>query len=322
MRLKLTNKLLKMTVKPVLSVFPSSLLTHFRKTLDIVTPMLPAPIGTEIKPMLFKGFDGESITCLNRQSENVILYLHGGAYVFGSHHTHRQITSRLAQYTGARVVAINYRKAPECPYPAAVNDAVQAYENLLEQGYSPKNITIAGDSAGGNLSLCTLIALRDSGIELPSSAALISPWTDMTCSGLSRITHRKIDPLIPAHRIKDVAHMYAGGISLSDPRLSPLFADLSGLPPILIHVGEKEALLSDSLRLADKLSAHGVKHEIKVWDNAPHVFHLMAQFVPQADDALRHISMFANSKWSEKLAKPKAKVITYDFVSGRLANAH
>ena len=173
-----------------------------------------------------------------------------------------------------------------------MNDALYAYEWLLSQGIAPNDIVIAGDSAGGNLTLVTLLAIRDKQLPLPASGICLSPWGDLTARGNSALYNRALDPMIPTSNIRGASRLYANGIPLEDPRLSPVFADLAGLPPLLIHVGENEVVLSDSTRLAANAVASGVDIDLKIWPNAPHVFQLFAGFVPQANQSLQEIGQY------------------------------
>src|SRR5262245_40357631 len=178
------------------------------------------------------------------QARGVIFYCHGGAYMFGSPKLYRGLAARLAAQTQCDVATIDYRLAPEYTYPAAPDDAIAAYEALLERT-DPESIVIAGDSAGGNLALVTLLRARARGLPLPAAGVLLSPWTDLTGSGASMQSNRKFDPMLPAHRVGDAARLYAGAADLLDPDVSPLFADFSSLPPLAVHVGSTEILLDD-----------------------------------------------------------------------------
>ncbi len=210
---------------------------------------------------------GEWIAAPNAGAERPrIYYLHGGGYVIGSINTHRALIARLSAASGARAFAINYRLAPEHPFPAAVEDAVSAYRWLLEQGVDPATIVIAGDSAGGGLTVATLVALRDAGVPLPAAAVCLSPWTDMEGIGESAKTRKAADPMIDPEGGLAQAQLYLGGADPRTPLAAPLYADLRGLPPMLIHVGDAEVLLDDSTRLAERAKAAGVDVTLEVWD--------------------------------------------------------
>jgi acetyl esterase/lipase len=222
----------------------------------------------------------------------VILYLHGGAYALGSFMIYREMLSRVAAAAQSRCLAINYRLAPEHPFPAALEDAVTAYRWLFDQGTPPGNILIAGDSAGGGLTLAALIHLRDGGDPLPAGGICLSPWTDLTLRGDSVQQKADLDPILSPDSLKKYAGMYANGRPLTEPLISPLYADLRGLPPLLIQVGTDEILLSDAARVAEKARAAGVDVSLSRWEEMFHVFHLIP-FLPETQQALDQISAFA-----------------------------
>lgn len=303
-QLMLVNQLLRATVKPFLHMvsFNPDKIADRRGLLCSLASLIPIPGQYEISPFKLGAFGAEWIDTpqyADTAKGRVLLYLHGGGYVAGSPITHRNITTRLARYARCRVLAINYRKSPQYPFPYALDDAIAAYRWLLAEGYASDRITIAGDSAGGNLTLLTTLAIRDRGMPLPAGIIGISPWTDLSSSGESMFTHRGRDPMIPARRVRHAAKLHANGIPLDSPRLSPVFADLQGLPPLLVHVGGSEVLLSDSVRFVDRALNHGVSAQIKVWQNAPHVFQLFAGIVPQSTQSLREISQFMRQCWGE-----------------------
>lgn len=223
----------------------------------------------------------------------VILYLHGGAYALGSFTIYREMLSRLASAAQSRCLAINYRLAPEHPFPAALEDAVTAYHWLLDQGGAPENILIAGDSAGGGLTLAALIRLREAGAPLPAGGICLSPWTDLALKGDSVQQKADLDPILSPDSLKKYAGMYADGRPLTEPLISPLYADLRGLPPLLIQVGTDEILLNDATRVAEKARASGVDVTLSRWDEMFHVFHLIP-FLPESQQALDQISAFAS----------------------------
>jgi acetyl esterase/lipase len=221
-----------------------------------------------------------------------ILYLHGGAYVICSPTTHRGLTGRVACTARAHVLAIDYRLAPENPFPAALEDALAAWHWLLEQGYAPEHIAIGGDSAGGGLTLATALSLRDNHEPLPAALFLISPWTDLTFSGDSIRARAHRDPLLSDNGDGWLINAYAGGNPLTHPYISPIFADPRGLPPTLIQVGSEEILYDDSSRLEAKMNATGVANHFEVWDGMWHVFQAFAPYVPEANQAINRIGAF------------------------------
>ena len=302
-KMKVINRLLKLSVKPILSLVPINKHTISipRKTIQLMTSFAPKIGSCKITDIVMNGVSAEQVELVKGRAPKfckVLMYLHGGGYLVGSPLTHRNITSRLAHLGDCSVFAIDYRKSPEHKYPAALDDSVVSYQWLLDQGYKPENIVIAGDSAGGNLTLVTTLALRDRGLPLPAGIVCISPWTDMTCSGESYITRKDVEPMIPPHKVKDAANMYIGNVPAHDPRVSPLFADYEGMPPMLIHVGDHEILLHDSINLHIKAKQHGVDSDIKIWKEAPHVFQIFAGLAPQSSQALKEIAWWMKDKWS------------------------
>jgi epsilon-lactone hydrolase len=227
-----------------------------------------------------------------------ILYLHGGGYYFGSPRSHRAIAFGLATRTHARVLSLDYRLAPEHRFPAALDDSLAAYRRLLADGIDAHSIVIAGDSAGGGLALATLLALRDAADPLPAAAVLFSPWTDLTCSGASMRTNENRDPMYHAPVFPRVAAQYLGGADARDPYASPLFGDFEKLPPLLIHVGDTELLLDDATRVATQARAAGVRVELDIWRDVPHIFQIWTPFMPEARDALARAAAFIEAATS------------------------
>jgi acetyl esterase/lipase len=224
-------------------------------------------------------------------SLGVILYLHGGAYALGSINTHREFTARLVSATKMRALSLSYRLAPEHPYPAAVKDATAAYLWLLNQGYDPSKIIIAGDSAGGGLTIATLVTLRETGEPLPAGAICISPWMDLAMTGASIQNKAKADPVLDPDSLGTYAKHYAGDHDLTSPLISPLYADLTGLPPLLIQVGSDEILLDDATRFADNARGAGLDVTLEIWDKMFHVFQIIP-FLPETKNAVRSIAGF------------------------------
>jgi acetyl esterase/lipase len=224
----------------------------------------------------------------------VILYLHGGAFVMGSPATHRRLMSYLARAAGSRALVLDYRLAPENVFPAALEDSLAGYRWLLDRGVPPGNIVIAGDSAGGALTLSTLVALRDAGEPLPAGAICLSPVTDLTRSGASHQSRIADEVLLTPRFCNIVEELYRDGVRASDPMASPLFADLHGLPPLLLHVGTHELLLDDSVRFAAKARAAGVDVTFKIWVGLWHVFHTFVS-LPEARRALDEVGAFARA---------------------------
>ncbi|MGC2527146.1 MAG: alpha/beta hydrolase fold domain-containing protein [Candidatus Acidiferrum sp.] len=248
------------------------------------------PAAARISPAEVGGVPGEWVDVAST-ANSALLFLHGGGYFACSAKTHRPIAVGFAR-EGFHVFSANYRLAPENRFPAAVDDAVAAYRGLLSEGYSPKNIVLSGDSAGGGLALCLLLALRDAGIPLPAGAAVFSPWTDLAATGDSIRTNARRCAMFHGKDIGPSARYYLGDTNPRTPLASPLYADLAGLPPILIHVGANETLRDDSTRLAEKARLAGVRVELKVWPVVPHAWQLAPHKIPEARQSLRESAAF------------------------------
>jgi acetyl esterase/lipase len=229
--------------------------------------------------------------------DKILFYLHGGAYILGSRRTHRQLASHMAREAGVTAVLPEYRLAPEHPFPAALDDAVAVYRALLESGYSPHDIVISGDSAGGGLTMATLLALRHAGDPLPAAAVLLSPFLDVTGSGESVTTRADIDPWFNPQDLPVVARYYCPDENeWRNPLVSPVFANVAGLPPMLIQVGDHEILLSDSTRLAENLEKSGVDVELEVWPDMWHVFQFFVGKMPESRQAIVKIGEYIRAK--------------------------
>jgi len=267
-----------------------------RATFDAVANMFILPDDVVHEPVDVDGTPGEWISTPTAQNGLTLLYLHGGGYVIGSINSHRDLISRLARASGARALAIDYRLAPEHPFPAAVEDATKAYRWLLRQGVRPENTVVAGDSAGGGLTVATLLALRDAGDTLPAAAVCISPWTDLEIKGETMVTKKDVDPMIRPEDAKGGAERYHGNTDPSHPLISPINADLSGLPPMLVQVGTSEVLLSDSTRLAERAKAAGVEVTLEKWEEMIHVWHFFAFMLPEGQQAIERIGEYVRGK--------------------------
>ena len=263
----------------------------YRVARAILRPLpYKVPPTVRITPANVNGIPGEWVESPNSQGV-VLLYLHGGGYFGCSAETHRPITVWFALH-GFRVFASNYRLAPENPFPAAVDDAVAVYRGLLADGHSPQRLVIAGDSAGGGLTLSLMLALHASGTPLPAAAALFSPWTDLAATGESIRTNARRCAMFNGEDIGPSARYYLGNADPRNPLASPFYADLSGLPSLLIHVGADECLRDDSTRVAEKAKAAGVPVELKVWRVVPHAWQLAVQILPEARQSLHETSEF------------------------------
>src|SRR5258706_6521125 len=204
----------------------------------------------------------------------VVLYLHGGGYVFGSILSHRHLVAEIGRASGSRTLAIDYRLSPENPFPAAVDDALASYRFLLEEGFEPRHIALAGDSAGGGLVVSILVAIKEAGLPQPPCGWLISPWGDMEASGETFVSRADADPIGKREIIVNFAQAYLNGADPRSPFPLPIYADLCGIAPLLIHVGASEVLLDDSLKLARTAGAADVSVRLEIWPEMTHIWHV------------------------------------------------
>ena len=227
-----------------------------------------------------------------RLPRRTVLYLHGGAYLFCSPRTHRGITAFLARSVPARVLVPDYRLAPEHPFPAALEDALACYRWLLSREIAAREIVLAGDSAGGGLTLAVLLALKDGGEPLPAAAACLAPWTDLAATGDSVRSNSASDAWVYGEAVALGARLYLGSTPATHPLASPLYGELAGLPPLLIHVSASELLRDDGLRLAERARRAGVPVRLRMWSGLPHVWQGFAPFIPEARESLEEIAAF------------------------------
>jgi len=288
-RARLFGPVSEFLLKPVLAAPPAELRRKLESIAGLITRM---PAGTRVEAITLAGRPAEKLTPKGAVSEQVLYYMHGGAYLGGSPRSHRGMLAWIAKAAGCTVIAIDYRLAPEHPYPAAREDAVAGWKELLAQGIKPENLVIGGDSAGGNLAIVTAIALRDAGLPQPSGLVLLSPWTDLSSSGRSMGSRAERDRLLTVRGIDRAARSFANGVALADPGLSPLFANLDGLPKMLIQVGDDELLLDDSVRFAEAARAAGVTLRLDIRMQLWHVWQAMAGWMPEADQAVDEIGAF------------------------------
>lgn len=261
---------------------------------------------------------GEWVVSERSEDRRVILHLHGGAYLMGSPRTHRGLGAALARVARARVFLPDYRLAPEHLFPAALEDAVASYRWLLEEaGVDPRGIAVSGDSAGGGLGVALLLEARQEGLPLPSCYVGMSPWTDLAGTGESMRERDAMDPWLSAKLVVPAAKGYAGEASLDDPRVSPLYGDLSGLPPMLVHAGTHEILYDDGRRLVERAREAGVQADFGAWDGMWHVFHAFPG-VPESRWALREIGAFIR-RHTEIASAPTGDTPTAGDVDGEAA---
>lgn len=242
------------------------------------------------------GVPSEWVMAPGYDTGRAILYLHGGGYAIGSLNTHRRLAYDISAASAAKVLLIDYRLAPEHPFPAAVDDAASAWRWLLQQGFAANRMAIAGDSAGGGLTIATLVNLRDKKLGLPACAVAISPWVDLEGVGNSMTTRSAQDPMVQKDGLLWMAKMYLNGKDPRTPLAAPLHADLKGLPPTLVQVGTAETLLDDAIRIAEKMHAAGVDARLAIWPNQLHVFPLFAPILSEGRDGCLEIGTFIRSK--------------------------
>jgi acetyl esterase/lipase len=259
---------------------------------------VPLPEDVAAKPGELGGVPVVTVQTPGVDPTLVVLYFHGGAYALGSAADSVGLAADVSRRVGARAVSVDYRLAPEHPFPAAVDDAVAAYRALLDDGVPSSHIAFVGESAGGGLAAATLVALKDTDLPQPASAAVFSPWADLTVSGASATGKADLDPALTPEALRTRAQDYLGERDAAMPLASPVFADLTGLPPLLIQVGSHEILLDDAVRLAARAGQHDVAVELQVWPEVPHVFQGFAALLDDADQALVAAAAFIKRNWA------------------------
>jgi len=267
-----------------------------RASMAAMTANPQLPEGVEFEKTVAAGVPAEWLAMPASDRTKTVLYLHGGGYTLGSIETHRGLGSRIAEASGTRVLMVDYRLAPETPFPGAVDDATAAYGSLLDQGLAPEQIVIGGDSAGGGLTLATLVSLKQQGKPLPGAAFALSPWVDLEGLGESMQTRAAADPMVQKEGLVRMGKLYLADTDPKTPLASPLYADLTGLPPMLIQVGTAETLLDDSIRIAERLRAAGVSVELQQYEDLIHVFQAFAPIVPESLEAIEKVGAFVKSQ--------------------------
>ena len=274
------------------SGFQAPTIVERRQAMDALVTV-ETPPGVTLEPTVVAGRPAEWIDPIGGDHERVLLYLHGGAYCIGSIASHRLLAATLAVASQGRVLLLDYRLAPEHPCPAAVDDATAGYRALLDAGYDPARLAIGGDSAGGGLTLATLVALRDAGDPLPATGVLLSAWTDLTNSSESWTTRAEADPVVDRVGLDMMAAAYLAGRPATDPAASPHFADVRGLPPLLVQVGDAEVLRDDSVAVRDAAVAGGVEVTLDIWDGMVHVFQAFGpDMFPEAGESTAKIGQW------------------------------
>jgi epsilon-lactone hydrolase len=277
---------------------PSNTLTvaERRAQYERAERVFPTPPDVKVEVVTAPDRPAEWLTPPGARTDAVVLYLHGGGYVIGSPRSHRHLAAAIARAAGTRALLLDYRLAPEHPFPAGLEDAVAAYQWLLGSGVVPARIVVAGDSAGGGLTMATLLALRERGLPRPAAAVCISPWVDLTNSAASYATKAAVDPIVTLDSIALLTQAYIGTGDPKQPLVSPLYADLHNLPPLLIQVGSDEVLLDDALGLAERARTAGVDVTIREWPAMIHVWHWFLSMLDEADHAIADIGAFVKAR--------------------------
>jgi epsilon-lactone hydrolase len=278
------------------SAFPvGSSVDEQRRLLREAVSAQPLPADVTVTAAALDGVPTAEITVDEIEPRHVVLYFHGGVYVIGDAFLAADLASQVGRRTQAKVISVDYRLAPEHPYPAAVDDALAAYEALLRNGIAPSDIAFAGESAGGGLAIATLVNARDHGLPLPAAAFVMSPYVDLTLAGASMETKRAVDPLFSRELLQDRVADYTGGQDAALGLISPVFADLSGLPPLIIQAGTHEVLLDDAVRLAQQAATADVEVTLDITSRVPHVFQAYSAILDEGAAALDRAGQFLSA---------------------------
>ena len=280
-------------------------LSERRKRLDALGSRYSLPADVRVEAADANGVAAEWTLTPEAEPARVILFLHGGGYVSGSLDSHRRMVGQAGREARARTLALAHRLAPEHPFPAALEDAIAGYHFLLSQGFDPKRIAVAGESAGGGLAIAMLVSIRDRGVPLPACIWCSSPWVDLELIGGSMTAKAPVDPLIQKPYLMELAAAYLSGTDPRTPLASPIYADLRGLPPLLIQVGSAETLLDDSVRLAGVAGAADVRVTLEVWPDMIHAWHLFYQQLAAGRRALARVGAFIHSNFGRTSARAR-----------------
>jgi acetyl esterase/lipase len=267
-----------------------------RSRMDRLGDLYPVPEGTEVQPSEIGGVAGEWVRARRTHSDAALLYLHGGGFIVGSPKSHRHLAAAISEASGLPLFVADYRLAPEHPFPAALDDAMAVYKGLLDSGLAPARLAIAGDSSGAGLAIATLVALRQQNIPLPVCAVCLSPWADLSQSGDTFRTHAASDPTISKKRLDAMAANYLAGRDPKTPLASPIFADLHGLPPLLLQVGAGEALYDDMARLKARAEQAGVEVSAESWGGMFHVWQIYYPMLSEGRDAIARIGTYLKAR--------------------------
>jgi phosphinothricin tripeptide acetyl hydrolase len=274
----------------------SMTLAERRAQYDRAQRVFPTPADVTVEPVQAMTRPAEWLEPPDVRTDAAVLYLHGGGYSIGSPRSHRHLAAAIARAAGTVALVPDYRLAPEHPFPAALDDALGAYQWLLGRGIAPGRIVVAGDSAGGGLTVALLLALRERALPRPAGGVCISPWVDLTCSGASYATKATVDPIVTREGVGTMAQAYAGSGDPKAPLLSPLYGDLRDLPPLLVQVGSDEVLLDDAVGLADRARAAGVSVTLEEWPAMIHVWHWFLPMLAEAERAIGIIGGFVRAR--------------------------
>lgn len=267
-----------------------------RADLEALATFFKALVLYQRQPVTANGVPAEWIRISNILPERAVLYLHGGSYNAGSIHSHRTIAANTAWAVKAGALLIDYRLAPEHPYPAALQDAAEAYKWLLSQGHRSDEIILAGDSAGGGLAIALLLKLRDQGQPMPAALICYSPWTDLAMTGESYVRNARKDVMVTVDELRQSANLYLGAVDPCTPYASPLYGNAFGFPPTLIQVGSDEILMSDAVRWAEVARTTGVNVSLEVWEGMQHEWQFAASLIPEGRQALEHVTAFVQGQ--------------------------
>ena len=281
---------IRATFRPAVEL-PDLSIDEQRRGWEAAAAQVPLPPAARCEPVVYDG-----VACawvrFPGADDGALILLHGGGFSAGSALTHRDLGARLAQATNLPVLLVEYRLAPEHPFPAGLDDAVTVYRALLADGYAAERLIMCGDSAGGGLAVATLLALRDAQVPLPRAAVLLSAWLDLALGGELLVSRAQLDPLTTRAGLAAAAQLYVGQRDATDPFISPVYGELAGLPPLLLQVGDHEMLLDDSRRLAERARAAGVEATLEVWPEMWHVWHGWAAELPEGQAAIDQIGAY------------------------------
>ncbi|MFT7255600.1 MAG: monoterpene epsilon-lactone hydrolase [Candidatus Azotimanducaceae bacterium] len=296
-RAKIISYLIRRTIQPHLDQVED--IDAFRQHLSTVARLNNAPPKhIQISYETINDLPCEWLQAPASGASRILFYLHGGGYVSGGLDSHRELAWRLAEAAGLKVLLVDYPLAPEYPFPKALDQVTQCYRTLLEQGYHAEDIALGGDSAGGGLAMALLLNLKNRGLPLPYRAILLSPWVDLSLSGDSIVTNVDTDVMLTPRALAQMADFYLGERDAKAALASPLYGDLRGLPPLLVHVSDSELLLSDGQRLASTVASLGGDVELTIWPQMPHVFQALAARLPEGKQAIAALGAFLATKGS------------------------